>query len=174
MLALETNRLILIPLTRNQLSAYLNTPELLEQELRVGLSRDIFTDRLRRAFSMKLEKMSAAPQEMHAWLTYWLIVVRDANFGAGLIGYKGFPDENGVVYNGYGIDPAYQKHGYTSEAVRAMDAWAFKEEACQCVVAYIALDNLASQHVVAKCGYIRQSYLHQGEQVWRLEKGSTQ
>ena len=89
---------------------------------------------------MKLEKMARAQPTQRAWYTYWLLVVRAfpssaAPFGAGLIGFKGFPDANGEAEIGFGIDPACQGQGYTTEAARAMIAWAFQEPACQAVVA---------------------------------------
>jgi RimJ/RimL family protein N-acetyltransferase len=106
---------------------------------------------------MKLSKMSTAKENDHLWLTYWLVVVDsladDGLFGAGLLGFKGCPDRNGEVEIGYGIDPDYQNKGYTTEAVRAMIAWAFQDPQCKSVIApNTQRTNLASNRVLAKVG----------------------
>lgn len=132
---ISTERLRLIPLTLDQLRCYIPTPEDLEQGLGVKISRDIVTDRLRRAVSMKLVKMERADPLEHNWYTYWLIVVKDGSYGAGLAGFKGLPDEEGKVEIGYGIDPAYGNTGYTTEAVRGLIRWAFQDPRCRTVIA---------------------------------------
>jgi RimJ/RimL family protein N-acetyltransferase len=89
----------------------------------------------------------------HLWLTYWLIVVRDIHFGAGLVGFKGPPSQNGEVEIGYGIDPDYQGHGYMTEAVKSMMNWAFEEKACKSIVAIaVQKSNIASQRVLENVG----------------------
>ncbi len=151
--ALQTSHLRLIPLSRTQLQLYLDDPATLEKDLGHPVSRRIVTDRVRRAIGMKLPKMAAVEEIHHAWYTYWLLVIKDVSFGAGLAGFKGHPDEHGEAEIGYGIDPAFQKKGYMTEAVLALTAWAFREPACLFVVAREVLKtNLASQRVLAKVG----------------------
>ena len=83
----------------------------------------------------------------HPWFTYWLIVVESISFGAGLVGYKGLPDHKGAVEIGYGIDPGYQNHGYTTEAAQALIRWAFHQPNCGAVTAH-AVQNPASDRVL--------------------------
>ncbi len=97
------------------------------------------------------------PNNIHetqfAWYTYWLLIITKVPIGVGLAGFKGLPNEQGEVEIGYGIDPAYQKQGYTTEAVQAQIAWAFEEPACQSVVARdTKKSNVASLRVLAKVG----------------------
>jgi ribosomal-protein-alanine N-acetyltransferase len=153
MLRLRTERLDLIPLCSAQLELYLQQPTQLEQELEIPISRAILTDRVQRAIQMKLAKLAPVEPAPEAWYTYWLVVIRDAAFGAGLAGFKGFPDQNGEAEIGYGIDPDYQRQGYTTEAVRRLIAWAFEESACLSVVARDTKKwNTASLRVLSKAG----------------------
>jgi ribosomal-protein-alanine N-acetyltransferase len=153
MTVLRTSRLTLFPLSRHQLQQYLDDPAALEKEIGNPVSRELITDWVRRAIGMKLAKMAAAPESRHAWYTYWLIDIPDLPFGAGLAGFKGFPDECGESEIGYGIDPAFQGKGYMTEAVRALIAWAFQEPACGSVVARgVKKWNIASQKVLTKSG----------------------
>lgn len=153
MLKLYTKRLDLIPLSPVQLQMYLDEPARLEQELGIPISRTIITERVRRAIRMKLAKMAHIEQARLAWYTYWLLLIRDVSFGAGLAGFKGFPDQNGQVEIGYGIDPDYQRQGYMTEAVQCLINWAFEEPTCLSVVARDTKKwNVASQRVLAQVG----------------------
>ncbi len=69
----------------------------------------------------------ASPEKELPWITYWLIRVPPEGFGAGLIGFKGLPDQNGVVEVGYGIDPEFRNFGYTTEALGGLIQWAFDD-----------------------------------------------
>jgi RimJ/RimL family protein N-acetyltransferase len=90
-----------------------------------------------------------APQ--HDWFTYWLIVIKDENVGAGMLGFKGFPDEYGSTEIGYGIDEAYQGKGYMLEAVQALIDWAFTHPFCSVVTA-TEVENPASRGLLEKLG----------------------
>ena len=154
MFQLHTDRLDLIPLSAVQLQQYLEQPVFLEQDLGFPISRAIITERVQRAIRMKLAKMTHVENGRSVWYTYWLLVIRGTPaFGAGLVGFKGFPDQNGEAEIGYGIDPAYQQQGYSTEAVQRMIAWAFEEAACLSVVARdTKKSNVASLRILAKVG----------------------
>ena len=157
MCEIQTERLRLLALTVEQLSLYLAAPQQLEQKLGFPVSRRIVTDRVRRAIGMKLSKMALAEENDHPWITYWLVVVDslagEGAFGAGLLGFKGCPDMNGEVEIGYGLDPDHQNRGHTTEAVRAMIAWAFQDSRCTSIIApNTQRTNLASNRVLAKVG----------------------
>jgi RimJ/RimL family protein N-acetyltransferase len=150
---IETVRLRLAPLTIAQLRLLLEDPEHLEQEIGFAVSRDVVTHRVQRAIRLKLARMADIGEAHIAWYTYWLLVVTEPPFGAGLAGFKGFPDQHGEAEIGYGIDPRYQRQAYMTEAVRALLAWAFDEPACRAIVARDTKKwNIASQRVLAKVG----------------------
>jgi [ribosomal protein S5]-alanine N-acetyltransferase len=173
MYQLHTERLDLIPLSTVQLQQYLEQPALLEQELGFPISRAIITERVQRAIRMKLDRMAHVEETRLAWYTYWLMVMRaPPPFGAGLIGFKGLPDHNGDAEIGYGIDPNYQRQGYTTEAVQRMLVWAFEEPTCLAVVARDTKKlNIASLQVLAKVGM--KVYEESEDAYWlRVERGN--
>ncbi len=172
-----TERLRLLALSRDQLALCLSDPAGLERALGFPLAQPVFTDVVRRAIVMKLDKMAAVPAADHAWFTYWLIVIRDPEpVGAGLIGFKGTLERTGrhdlpgEVEIGYGIAPAYQGRGYMTEAVRAMIAWAFEHPGCRAVIAPHTLkSNPASNRVLEKVGMY--AYEETDETIsWRLDR----
>jgi [ribosomal protein S5]-alanine N-acetyltransferase len=173
MLQLRTERLDLIPLSAVQLQQYLEQPALLEQVLGFPISREILTERVQRAIRMKLTRMAHVEEAQLVWYTYWLMVIRATPpFGAGLVGFKGFPDQDGDAEIGYGIDPEYQRQGYTTEAVQRMIAWAFEEPACLAVVARDTKKwNIASLRILARMGM--QVYEESEDAYWlRVGRGN--
>jgi len=148
---IRTERLLLFPLTYSQLEQYLIDLPNLERDLELTLSRDILTERVRSAIQKKLTKMDKLKEPFHLWITYWLVVIHAEKFGAGLAGFKGVPDEQGVTEIGYGIDPSFQNKGYMTEAVRALVDWALEEPTCKIVTA-IKVENPASRRLLEKLG----------------------
>ena len=167
---IKTDRLVLIALTLDQLRLYLDAPEKLEWELGFPISRDNLTAPARRAIAMKLARMSTVAPALRPWYTYWLVVVACEPFGAGLAGFKGTPGPDGAVEIGYGIDPTYRNRGYTTEAARALIAWAFQNPDCRSVIAPdTRKNNVASNRILAKVGM--QVYHETGEALsWRIER----
>ena len=149
-----TPKLKLLSLTPSQLAMYLDREH--DFNSQVGpTSRVILTGDLRRAISMKLERMAANTAEDLLWITYWLILVPPDDFGAGLIGFKGAPDKNGQVEIGFGIDRDFQKRGYMTEAVKGMIHWAFSDSRCNRIVAPDTLrSNIGSNRVLQKVGMV--------------------
>jgi len=170
MKSIQTGQLRLIPLTLDQLQNYIANPEALEQELGFQVSREIVTDRLHRAIAMKVEKMKRMAPSEYEWYTYWLIVVKDRPFGAGLAGFKGLPDAQGQAEIGYGIDPTYQNKGYMTEAVKGLIEWAFQDPRCKAMIApSTKKSNIASNHVLEKVGM--RVYGETEEALdWRIDK----
>lgn len=169
MLEIHTERMRLLPLTAAQLKWYLNDVEKLEQDLGFPVSRAVVTEEVRQAIGAKRAKMLRARKAHHPWYTYWLMVLKQRPFAAGLIGFKGYPNRAGEVEVGYGIDPGYQNRGYTTEAVKALFHWAFKQPECQAIISQTARTNLASQRVVQKAGMWFDKEVD-GNLLWRLTK----
>jgi ribosomal-protein-alanine N-acetyltransferase len=151
---IQTERLRLLPLSVASLQLYLDDPVELERQLGLSVSRDILTDRVQRAIRMKISKMHVAPIQDHVWYTYWLVVIVQEKYGAGLAGFKGIETGKREVEIGYGIDPACQSQGYVTEAVHAMVKWAFNDSSCQRITARKVLRmNKASLRVLEKAGF---------------------
>jgi ribosomal-protein-alanine N-acetyltransferase len=155
MLTIETSRMRLVCLDAEQLGQVVSDPQQLEAALGVTLSRDVVSPLVVRAIGMKRIKMAGVPATVHAWYTYWLMVV-SSSFGAGLVGFKGVPDAEGLVEIGYGIDPVYQGQGLMTEAVQALVSWALAQPSCNGVYAEVKKSNPASSRVLEKAGFIRR------------------
>lgn len=164
-----TPRLKLFCLTRVHLQLILDDPNLLEKTLGFAITREALTPAVHRAVRMKLKKMETAPAPDFPWFTYWMIWVRESHFGAGLIGFKGILPGPSDVEIGYGISPAYQNRGYTTEAVQALVAWAFGDPRCTGIYANVLRTNPASSKVLEKAGFGCQSTSPEAI-FWRLTR----
>ena len=155
MKSITTPRLSLIPLTVEQLETGLRSLNDLSASVGVILVASLFEGVVDRAVRMKIDKMKKVSPALHPWYTYYLIVINEEQIGAGMVGFKGSPDELGQVEIGYGIDAIFQRRGFMSEAVQAMLAWAFSHRECLAVTATgVLVDNFASQKVLLKNGFV--------------------
>jgi GNAT superfamily N-acetyltransferase len=163
---LVTPRLLLISLSSAQLDKCLNNPDALEVELGFPISREVIDANVVRAINMKLTKGAAVDTRLHDWYTYWLIVIKAVPVGAGLIGFKGYPNADGKSEIGYGIDAAHQNKGYMTEALQALSRWAFSHPECRMLTATTVV-NPASEKVLKKSGWqnVRQD---DGSSDWEL------
>lgn len=168
MIELPTQRLRLIELTKQQLELCLLDFSALENKLKLQITREFVTDRVQRAIRMKVEKMRTADESQHAWFTYWLIVIKKENVGAGMLGFKGYPNAEGSTEIGYGIDPGYQNKGYMTEAVQALIGWAFTHPFCHTVTA-TDVENPASKRLLEKLGAV-QTDSNDKSTSWKIQK----
>ncbi len=164
----STPHLRLIALSVEQLKLSLIDLTSLGNELGIPVSGNIIDKSVVGAINLKSAKMMTSESTLHAWFTYWLIVVKDVPYGAGLIGFKGIPSAEGEVEIGYGIDSAYRNKGYMTEAVQVLRDWAFSHEECRTVVA-VTDDNPRSERVLQKCGF--QKFSQQGDETtWKINR----
>ncbi len=150
---LQRGRIRLIPLNAAQLYFCLCRPDQLQAALGLPISKAIVEPAVvQHALRVKKQRLINSPEQEFPWHTYWLIVIDSAPFGAGLIGFKGTPDNNGEVEIGYGIDPSWRNQGFTTEAAKLLVDWALEQENCQAVTAWSDKENVASARVLQKVG----------------------
>ncbi|WP_122619617.1 GNAT family N-acetyltransferase [Streptomyces sp. Tu 4128] len=83
------------------------------------------------------------------------LVRREDGLAVGGMGFHGPPDEDGRVEIGYDLAEAARGHGYATEALRALSAWALAREEVASVFATTEPANLASQAVITRAGFTR-------------------
>lgn len=147
---IRTERLTLIPLTRQQLETGLVSARTLAAQLEVPIVATLMQGQAEVAIRKKLEIMCDTDPSLHNWITYWLIVINSENIAAGLVGFKGVPSAEGSVEIGYGLTSIYQGLGYMTEAVKALVDWAFNHPECRRVTAYTQPENIRSRRVLVK------------------------
>lgn len=71
------------------------------------------------------DRLRARPAEAPWW--NWLMFERETRRAVGSVSFGGPPDELGAVLIGYAMYEQFEGHGYATEAVKAMVAWAFQQ-----------------------------------------------
>jgi len=97
----------------------------------------------------------------------WLMLQPVEGVLVGDIGFKGPPDRLHTAEIGYSVLPAFQRHGYASEAARALVAWGLAQPGIRRIVANCRLDNAASIRVLEKAG-MRQTGRDRAELTWEI------
>lgn len=162
MMQLETDRLLLVPLTAKQMWLWVRDLPTLEQELdccyRAEPMEGVFLEIVRG----QAEK-TAGDEGNFLYHTFWLIIRKADRAVVGSADFKDVPDESGEIEIGYGLGKDFEHCGYMTEAVRAMCEWAMKQPGISHVTAETEPDGTASQNVLKRCGF---SLFRQGQTCW--------
>ncbi len=106
---------------------------------------------MQKAYGEMLQGCEQNPSQRH-WYAVWQMSIADGT-PVGDLCFKGLSDQ-GEAEIGYGTYPGYEGRGYMTEAVIALTKWAAGQSGVKEVQAETELDNLASQRVLAKAGYL--------------------
>jgi len=172
-MSLETLRLTLLPCSPEHLLALIDHPERLETLLGLRGTDDL------RPFYVSDEVSPdwlAALRNSHGpdvWRHGFFVVDRESGRVIGSAGFKGPPDDTGMVEIAYGIVPSREGRGYATEAASALVRFAFANEHVRLVRAHTLPLSNPSTRVLQKCGfrYIGAVVDPDDGPVWRWERG---
>ena len=118
-----------------------------QMEATIAAERD---SELKKAYTEMLEGCLEHPKEWD-WNAMWVIENEDGTH-IGDLCFKGFEaGKNPEI--GYGINDEFRGRGYATEATKLALEWAFSQPDVKAVEAETDPDNIASQRVLAKCGF---------------------
>lgn len=147
---LHSARLDLIACT-GALSSFADAPTAdLETAVGCPIARDWLDDEARFLIGYYADWALADPSQV-GWGLYFLRE-RAQRIIIGSAGFKGKPDWHGVIEIGYGVSPAYQRHGYATEAAKSLVEWAFRQPRVRRLTAECLVDNHASRRVLQHLG----------------------
>ena len=106
---------------------------------------------LKAAYGEMLAGCIAHPAQWQ-WYAVWLIGLKNGEH-LGELCFRGLPPD-GAVEIGYGLSPEFWGKGYATEAVTAAAEWALKQPGVTAVEAETDEENIASQRVLAKAGFV--------------------
>lgn len=161
---IETERLLIFPLTFAQLLVYLEAGNKLERSLHLAQTgRTISPYVIESVTQYTLPKMKAATGTDHLFYTFWLVVDKCARVIVAELGFKG-PPAGGNVEIGYGTMPSFEGKGFMTEAVGGILKWAGTRADINGVLAETHAGNEASIRIVQKNGF--QQFDRQGDMLW--------
>lgn len=165
---IETPHLRLVPGDLEILNAAIAGNELLAEKLGAAVSNG-WTEFGLAPIQYAMERIRETAAESN-WWTYFP-VYRNDNQLIGSCGYKGKPNEDGLVEIGYEIHAAYRNRGLATEIATALIEHAFKDDRVLAVIAHTLLHLNASTSVLRKCGFIKVAEVNDPEDglVWKWE-----
>lgn len=133
---IKTKRMRIQPMSDREIEALMETAD---------------SEELRSAYGEMLAGCRRDPKN-RIWYAPWKMTLKEDDTYIGDLDFKG-PAQGKAVEIGYGVLPAYEGKGYTTEAVKALTQWAFSSQDVVFVEAETEPGNRASQRVLEKCGF---------------------
>ena len=168
---LATERLLIVPLSYEQLVMYLQRDGKLEEMLNVEKASYVIPQDLLDALNEVILPAVADSASNYLYFTLWTIISKELNQRVGDICFKGEPNNRGEVEIGYGTYEKFQGMGFMTEAVKAITDWALDQPGVTTVVAETDQSNYASQRILKKNNFIQYKIVDKMKW-WRLRKAS--
>jgi RimJ/RimL family protein N-acetyltransferase len=152
---IETARLIIKPLTYDQLVKYTACDNSLEEELNLNPSCRTISAELKEALDQTILLNVADRSKNYLYSTLWTAISKDENRMIGDLCIVGEPNEEGEIEIGYGTYDDYQGRGYMTEIVGSIISWAKNQPEVRSVFASTEKTNPASHKVLQKNQFIK-------------------
>jgi len=165
---IETTRLIIKPLTYDQLVKYARNDNSLEEELRLGFTNKTISAELQEALENTILPNVFDRNRNYLFSTLWTLILKAENKMVGDLCFIGEPNSMGEIEIGYGTYEEFRGLGYMTEAVGAMVEWAKRQPNLRALIASTYKGNPSSSSVLEK-----NSFSNIGEKDsmlnWRLD-----
>ena len=152
---IETERLILKPLTYNQLKKYIRLDNSLETELNLNETSRTISPELIEALEETILPNVADTSKNYLFSTLWTIISTEENKMVGDLCFVGEPNKKGEIEIGYGIYEEFRKRGFMTEAVAGIIKWAEKQPNIRSIIASTEKSNIDSYSILERNNFIK-------------------
>lgn len=152
---IESDRIILKPLTYIQLEKYIRNDNSLEKELNLNPTSRTISEELKEALENTILPNVADINKNYLFSTLWTVISKAENKMVGDICIIGEPNSEGEIEIGYGTYDEFQGKGFMSEAVNCIIKWAKTESKVNSILASTLKNNIASFKVLEKNNFIK-------------------
>lgn len=168
---IETERLILNPLTYDQLVKYTKCDNTLEEELNLNETSRIISAELKEALEQTILPNVADKTKNYLYSTLWTAISKTENKMIGDLCIVGEPNTEGEIEIGYGTYAEFQSKGFMTEMVSGIIGWSKTQPLVKSIVASTDKTNPASFRVLEKNKFIK---IGETETLfnWKLELNS--
>lgn len=152
---IETKRLLIKPLSFEQLIKYISNDNSLEQELAIEYSIRTISADLKEALENTVIPSLQDPDKNFLYSTLWTVILKEENKMVGDLCFVGEPNNAGEIELGYGTYEAYRNKGIMTEAVEAMINWAKTQPKIRTILASTDKQNIASYSILIKNKFVK-------------------
>lgn len=153
MLKINTNRLIILPLNKNNLELAISNFNEMENKQNLTVTDENIGAREKYVYGLRLEGVKSN-SDNYMWYTTWIIISKAENRFIGHIMLKGYPNQNGEVTIGYWIQDEYKRKDYMFEALNGVIPWMFSNPDVKFIIADTLKSNMPSQKLLQKIGML--------------------
>lgn len=165
---IETTRLILHPLTYEQLLKYSRCDNSLEQELNLNTTSRAISPELKEALEQTILPNVKDPDKNYLYSTLWTAISKAENKMVGDLCIVGEPNVSGEIEIGYGTYDEFQGRGFMTEIVGGIIAWARTQPGIKSITAYTDKTNIASFKVLQN-NHFNQAGETDTSYFWKVE-----
>ena len=151
----ETERLILKPLTYAQLVKYIKCDNSLEEELNLNEHSRKISPALKEAFEQTILPNVADKTKNYLYSTLWTAISKAENKMVGDLCIVGEPKADGEIEIGYGTYDEFQGKGFMTEIVGGIIEWTKAQKIVKAIIASTDKTNTASFKVLEKNNFIK-------------------
>ncbi len=152
---IETERLILKPLTYGQLVKYTKCDNSLEEEFNLNQTSRTISVELKEALEQTILPNVADENKNYLYSTLWTAISKTENKMVGDLCMVGEPNTNGEIEIGYGTYDEFRNRGYMTEVVRGIIGWAKGQPEVKSIIASTNKTNTASFKVLEKNNFVK-------------------
>jgi ribosomal-protein-alanine N-acetyltransferase len=147
---IETKRLVIKPLSYNDLIKHVKAPGDLASDLGLKPSESLIAIETQEAILNDLLPNLSDLTKNPLFYTMWIIIEKNEKAIIGGICFHGEPDERGEVEIGFGIDNDYRNKGYMTETISGLINWIHKRDDIKTIKALTDKTNQPSIQVLKK------------------------
>jgi [ribosomal protein S5]-alanine N-acetyltransferase len=152
---IHTERLVLKPLTYDQLVKYTRCDNSLEEELNLAKNSRTISPELKEALEQTLLPNVADKSKNYLYSTLWTGISKQDNKMVGDLCITGEPNEQGEIEIGYGTYEEFQGRGFMTEMVGGIIEWAKTQPGIKTILASTEKANAASFKVLEKNNFTK-------------------
>jgi RimJ/RimL family protein N-acetyltransferase len=152
---IETERLILRPLTYDQLMKYAKCDHSLETELNLNETSRTISEELKEALEQTILPNVADKSKNYLYSTIWTAILKIENKMVGDLCIYGEPNADGEIEIGYGTYDEFQNKGYMTEIVKGIIDWVETQTKVKSIIASTDKTNAASFKVLKKNNFTK-------------------
>lgn len=152
---IETERLILKPLTYDQLVKYIKSDHSLEVELKLQKTSRKISPELYEALEQTILPNVSDKTKNFLFNTLWTAISKSENKMIGDLCIIGEPNTNGEIEIGYGTYDEFQGKGFMTEMVSGIIEWTKTQNNVAAILAETDKSNIASFKVLEKNNFIK-------------------
>lgn len=152
---IETERLIIKPLSYEQLVCYAQNDASLEKLLNVNISSRVISEDLKEALESTILPNVADTSKNYLFSTLWTAILKSENKMVADLCFYGEPNKDGEIELGYGTYEEYRGRGIMTEMVSAIVEWVQKQPKVTAIIASTSKLNKASYSVLEKNSFVQ-------------------